>query len=452
MKYVIIGNGIAGIQAAEAIRLLDPSGSITLIGDETFLPYCRPMISLVLEGEIGHEELPIRNANFYDDLRITPVLGKRVTGIDAENRKVLIRSKIPGDSLTSAMMTGFVCEVLSAIRDDTQAESHSEITFDKLLIASGADPRPVKADGLNLKNIFFMRTENHVRQMLDILPEVKNALVLGGGLVGFKAAYGLLRRNIGVTMLIRSAYPFSMQTDETAGSMILDELLKQGLNVKAGVEATAFEGPGKVKHAHLSDGTAIPCDMVVVGKGVMPALSFVPRDKIRTDLGIMVNEYMETSVPGIFAAGDVAESVDIARKTPWMNAIWHEAAEQGRIAGMNMAGRAVAYRGSLSRNVIRIFSLDMMSGGIVNPPHDLSDPSRSHAPRGNAVYETFSMTDPRRKTYRKLVFQVDKLVGMVMVNDIEQGGVLLSLIQSQKPICIPKAAMLDPSFNYRQLI
>jgi len=420
MNYVIIGNGIAGIQAAEAIRRFDPAGNITMIGDESFPPYCRPMISLVLEGKIGPEKLPIRNANFYDDLRITPVLGKRVTGIDVESRKVLIRSKSPGDSLTSAMI----------------------IPFDKLLIASGADPRPVKAEGLNLKNIFFMRTEHHVRQMLDILPEVKNALVLGGGLVGFKAAYGLLRRNIGVTMLIRSAYPLSMQADEIAGSMILDELLKQGLNVKAGVEATAFEGPGKVKHAHLSDGTAIPCDIVVVGKGVTPALSFVPRDKIRTDLGILVNQYMETSVPGIFAAGDVAESFDIARKSPWVNAIWPEAVEQGRIAGMNMAGRAVAYRGSLSRNVIRIFDLNMMSGGVINPPQKTESP----------VYETLSMSDPCRNTYRKLVFQGDQLAGMAMINDIEQGGLLLSLIQSQKPISIPKAAMLDISFNYRQLI
>jgi NAD(P)H-nitrite reductase large subunit len=444
MNHVIIGNGVAGIQAAEAVRRSDPAGSITLIGDETFPPYCRPMISLVLEGKIKPEKLPIRSASFYDDLNITPVLGKRVTGIDAENRKVLIRSKTSGDSLSSAMLTGHVCEVLNAIRDDAEAESRTEIAFDRLLIASGADPRPVKAEGLNLKNIFFMRTEHHVRQMSDVLPEVKNALVLGGGLVGFKAAYGLLRRSISVTMLIRSDYPLSMQADETAGSMILDELLKQGLKVRSGVEATAFEGPGNVRHAYLSDGTAIPCDMVVVGKGVTPAISFVPRDKIRTDLGIRVNEYMETSVPGIFAAGDVAETLDIARNTPWVNAIWPEAAAQGRIAGMNMAGRAVAYRGSLSRNVIRIFGLDVMTGGVVNPsPKQKTDES---------VYETFSMGDPRRKTYRKLVFRDDKLAGMVMVNDIEQGGVLLSLIQNQRTISIPKAAMLEPSFNYRQLM
>lgn len=150
---MIIGNGVAGIQAAEAVRRLDPAGSITMIGDETFTPYCRPMISLVLEGKIGAEKLPIRSPSFYDDLNITPVLGKRVTGIDVENRKVLIRSKTPGDSWDSAMLTGFACKVLSAIRDDAEAESDTEFAFDKLLIATGADPRPVKADGLNVKKV-----------------------------------------------------------------------------------------------------------------------------------------------------------------------------------------------------------------------------------------------------------------------------------------------------------
>jgi NAD(P)H-nitrite reductase large subunit len=216
--------------------------------------------------------------------------------------------------------------------------------------------------------------------------------------------------------------------------MILDELLSHGLEVKVGAEVSAFKGQGKVENACLSDGTELSCDMAVIGKGVLPALSFVPRDKIQTDLGILVNSQMETNIPGIFAAGDVAETLDIARKTPWVNAIWPEAVEQGRVAGMNMAGRPVAYKGSLSRNVIRIFGLDIMSGGIVNPPDD-------------PQYETLCFSNPRLKLYRKLVFRGDRLVGMVMVNAIEQGGVFISLMQNETPVTIPKAAMLEPSFN-----
>jgi NAD(P)H-nitrite reductase large subunit len=437
MKYVIIGNGAAGIHAAEAIRQLDTEGSITMIGDENFDPYCRPMISMVLEGSLQPDQLPIRSANFYKDLKIEPVLGKRVTGIDVENKKVLIQEKKRAEG--SGTLMDLLCKLLSIISSDPVIEdekiSQKAFEFDKLLIATGADPRPVKAEGLNLKNIFYMRTENHVRQIVKTLPDAKKALVLGGGLVGFKAAHGLLQQGIHVTLLIRSGYPLSMQVDEAAGKLIRDELLAHGLEVKVGVEVRAFQGQGKVERAILSDGTELPCDAAVIGKGVLPALSFVPRDKIQIDLGILVNPQMETSIPGIFAAGDVAETIDIARKTPWVNAIWPEAVDQGRIAGMNMAGRSVAYRGSLSRNVIRIFGLDVMSGGIVNPPSD--DPQ----------YEILDFTHPRLKIYRKLVFRNNTLVGMVMVNAVEQGGVFISLIQNQTPVTIPKAAMLEPSFN-----
>lgn len=409
MKYVIIGNGVAGIHAAEAIRHLDAEGRLTLIGDETFPPYCRPMISMVLEGATPPERLPIRSTDFYRRLGITPILGRRVSGIDVEARVV----RLPG------------------LEDG--------IPFDRLLIASGADPRPITADGLHLAHIFYMRTERHVREMLDAIPTVKTALVLGGGLVGFKAAYGLLRRGIRVTQLIRSAYPLSMQVDRTAGEMILNELVRKGLDVRVGLSAAAFHGNGRVEGARLSDGSEIACDMVVIGKGVLPALSFVPRDRIDVDLGILVNAHMETSVPGIYAAGDAAEFVDIARKTRWVNAIWPEAAAQGRAAGMNMAGRPVALKGSLSRNVIRIFDMDVMTGGWVDPPE-------------SAGFEILSRHDRRRKTYRKLVLDGRRLVGMAMVNDIAQGGLLISLIQNEVPLRISGNALLSSGFNYRQLL
>ena len=407
MNYVIIGNGVAGIHAAETIRQFDPNGKITMISDEVFPPYCRPMISMVLEGVVPPEKLPIRSSSFYEELKIEPVLGKRVSAVDLDNRAVSVNGKV--------------------------------YPYDKLLIATGADPRRIKADGLELKNIFFMRTETHVRQMLAALPTVRKALVLGGGLVGFKASYGLLRRGIEVTMLIRSGYPLSMQVDPEAGRMIWNELKAHGLDVRLGVEATAFEGKDTVTKAHLSDGTLLSCDMVVIGKGVFPARGFIPKDKIKVDAGIVVDEHMETSAPGVFAAGDVAESIDIARKTPWVNAIWPEAVAQGRIAGINMAGRRTAYKGSLSRNVIRIFGMDVMTAGLITPPEVEG-------------LDILNARDSRAKTYRKLVFRGDRLVGMVMVNGIEQGGLLMSLIQSETPVRAPREALLKSGFNFKQLM
>jgi len=407
MAYVIIGNGIAGVSAAEAIRQLDPHGPIVMIGDETETPYCRPMISMVLEGAITADRLPIRADNFYEQMGIEPVLGRRVEAVDVTGKTVRLG------------------------RD-------RRISYDKLLIATGADPRPIQADGLDLKNIFYMRTQAQIRQMLQVLPDARRALVLGGGLVGFKAAYALLRRGVKVTMLIRSGYPLSMQADETAGRMILQELRRKGLDVRVGIEAVAFEGNSAVRDAHLSDGARIPCDMVIIGKGVLPALSFVPRDIIEVDLGIVVDPRMRTSASDVFAAGDVAEGVDIARQTRWVNAIWPEAVIQGRIAGMNMAGRRVSGKGSLGRNVIRIFNLDILTGGVVTPPE-------------NDGFEVFQTVDPRKNAYRKLVFQWDRLAGVVLVNDIEQGGVFLSVMSSETPVTVPKQRLLSTKFNYRYL-
>jgi NAD(P)H-nitrite reductase large subunit len=408
MKHVIIGSGIAGVCAAEAIRMLEAAADITIIGDETFPPYSRPMISHVLAGSQPHGKLPIRSEHFYDDQKITALLGRRAGGIDVANRQVLLA-------------------------DDTR------IDFDRLLIAAGADPRPLKAEGLELKNIFYMRTQDHAKQQVAALAGARRAVVLGGGLVGFKAAYGLLRRGLAVTMLITSGYPLSMQVDETAGRMILDELVRHGLTVQVGVTVRAFEGNGSVRAALTDAGTRLSCDMVIIGKGVLPCRTFIPREQIEVDLGVVVDDHLQTTAPGIYAAGDVAEMVDIARGCRWVNALWPEAASQGRVAGLNMAGRPVAYPGSLSRNVMRVFGLDVLTVGNANPQADA----------GCRILQSGGDVQPY---YRRLVFKDDILVGAVMINRIEQGGVLRALIENRIPIRLPPEALMAAGFNFGRLL
>jgi nitrite reductase (NADH) large subunit len=408
MKHVIIGNGIAGVTAAETIRMLDPAADIAMVGDETFPPYSRPMISHVLDGSQPHAKLPIRADHFYDDLNVTPLLGQRASSIDVANRHI-------------------------------DLADGSRVDFDRLLIAAGADPRPLKAEGLDLKNIFYMRTQNHVKRQVAALDGARRAVVLGGGLVGFKAAYGLLKRGLSVTMLITSGYPLSMQVDPTAGQMILDELVRHGLTVDVGVNVCAFEGNGAVQAAVTDAGTRLSCDVVIIGKGVLPARSFIPRDHIDVDLGVVVDEHLQTSAQGIYAAGDVAEMVDIARRCRWVNALWPEAAGQGRVAGLNMAGRAVAYPGSLSRNVMRVFGLDVLTVGNANPPE-------------NAGFRVVQAGGAARGYYRRLVLKDGILVGAVMINRIEQGGVLRALIENRTPIGLPPEALVARGFNFGQLL
>jgi NAD(P)H-nitrite reductase large subunit len=408
MKHLIIGNGIAGINAAQAIRHLDAEAEIVMVSDERFPPYSRPMISQVLDGSQPHEKLPLHAEDIYKKRRITAVLGERVAELDVDNRSV-------------------------RLADDT------EIDFDRLLIASGADARKLQAGGMDLENIFYMRTEAHVRRQLAGITGARQGLVLGGGLVGFKAAYGLLKRGLKVTMLITSGYPLSMQVDEVAGRMIMSELLAHGLTVKVGVSVTGFEGNGRVARAVLDNGDQLPCDLVIIGKGVRPSLDFIPKDRIDVDLGIVVDDFLQSSVSGIYAAGDTAELIDIARQTRWVNAIWPEAAAQGRVAGQNMAGRRVRYPGSLSRNVMRVYDLDVMTVGYANPGKD------------EGVRQV-STGGENQGYYRSLIFREEILVGAVLINGIEQGGVLRALIENRTPVRVPEKILMSPNFNFSKLL
>ena len=390
MHHVIIGNGIAGVQAAEAIRSVDVRSDLTIVAAETFPPYSRPMISLLLEGVITPDRLPIRSEDAFGRKGIHILKGRRVESLDPNTRQLHL-------------------------------DDGTRLSFDRLLLATGASPRSIRAEGTHLKNIFFMRTVRDVLGMTEALAACKHALVLGGGLVGFKASYGLLKRGIPVTMLISSGYPLAMQIDAVAGDIVRQTLIRHGLTVDTGVDVSAFEGNGVVRRAILNDGRVVDCDLVVIGKGVRPETGFLKGSGIALDLGILVDNHLQTNLPGVFAAGDVAQTHDLVRNRQWINAIWPEAAAQGWVAGLNMAGRNVSYPGSLGRNVIRMFDLDIMTAGIVRP-EDSQDA------------QVLEVLDERIPIYRKFVLKDECLIGFTVIHRIEHGGRLVSLIQRGLPL------------------
>jgi nitrite reductase (NADH) large subunit len=408
MRHVIVGTGIAGTLAAETIRKLDPKCSITLLGREPFYPYCRPMTTMFLEGKIAPEEMVIREASDFHSRDIQLLLGEAVQEIDSAERQV-------------------------------KTEQGRVIPFDRLLIAAGADPVGIEADGSDLGNIFCMRRWKDAEAISGVLPDVRSALVVGGGLVGLKAAQALIHRGIRVVMAEKLMYPLPLVVDPKSGAVISRRLEDMGIALKMGTTVSAFGGNGTVKEAVFDDGSKIACDLVVIAVGARPAVSFLVKETMTVDEGIHVNAYLETDVEGIYAAGDVAQAMDVVLHRKKVNAIWPVAVEQGIVAGMNMAGRGLRYRGSMGRNVLRIGDLDVLTGGLVNPPPD-------------ADYEVLEDEDPRRKTYRKLVFQGDILKGLAMLNRIEKGGILLSMIQNQIPVTIEKQRLFDPGFDFSQLL
>jgi NAD(P)H-nitrite reductase large subunit len=408
MKHLIVGGGIAGVQAAETIRRLDAEASVTIVGGETFPPYCRPMITMVLAGKATADQTVIREDQFYAALKIGRIEGEWIDSIDVEKR-------------------------------EAHTDKGNVHSFDRLLIATGADPLDMEVEGSGLGNLFVIRQHQHINRMVHALSGAKRGLVIGCGPVGLKAAVGMKERGLDVTMVEKLGYPLPTVVDEASGEMIRGRLQDMGIQVKTGTQVTAFHGNGEVKEAVLSDGSKISCDLGVKCIGVAPSMSFLPRGQIQVNAGILVNEYLETSAPGIYAAGDVVETTDIVSGQRHINAIWPAAARQGHFAGINMAGRKVSYQGSLSRNVVQLGNMDILAGGMVNP-----QPSESFA--------SYTREDRKRGTYRKLVFRDDILVGLVMVNEIEQGGVLLHLIRQKIPLTLDKEDLLHPSFNYGQLL
>jgi NAD(P)H-nitrite reductase large subunit len=350
----------------------------------------------------------VRSPGFYEQLKIEPLLGHRVTTVLPQEKRVEL-----ADGRT--------------------------VGYGRLLIASGADPRRLSIPGHDLENIFYLRTERDVRRQLAAIGQARRALVLGGGLVGFKSAYGLLKQGLEVTMLITSEYPLAMQVDAQAGKMILDTLVAHGLTVHVGVSVTAFEGKGRVAAAQTDADQRLPCDLVIVGKGVRPACAYLPKEAVEIDLGVMVDDHLQTSLPDIYAAGDVAETRDLARGCPWVNAIWPEAAAQGRTAGLNMAGRPVRYPGSLGRNVMRIFDLDVMALGLANAETD-------------EAVRVLRAGGPSKGWLRSLVVRGDTLVGATLIGRIEQGGLLRALIEQGRPLGLPAEALLSPNFDIARLL
>ena len=387
MRHLILGSGIAGLQAGRAIRSAQPEAAITMLGREADPPYARPMISHLLEGAVEPSHLHL--------------------GLPPEVRLISEEEAIAVDAADKTVTT----------------LQGRKLAYDRLLVATGADPRGIRAENADLDNIHFMRTKAQVRDMLQELTQSRRALVLGGGLVGFKAAYAFLRQGLEVTMLIRSEYPLSQQVDPVTGSLIRDKLEENGLNVLVGRDVARFDddGSGRVRRAELTDGSVLDCEVAVIGKGVLPAAGFLQGSGVDVDLGVLVDEGMCTSARDVFAAGDVAEHYDLARDKRWVNAIWPEAADQGRIAGVNMAGVPARYPGSLSRNTIRIFDMDLTTCGLVNPPPETG-------------YEILEDGEAKKNTFRRLVFSGDRLVGVACVNRIENAGVLRALIASRAPV------------------
>ena len=405
MKYLIIGGSAAGVTACETIRKYDKKSFITLISDEEFPLYSRCLLTYLIAGSIDEPKLHFKDKDFYEKNNIKTYLGKKAVSIDAKKKVVFLK-------------------------DGTK------LSFDKLLIATGATPKSVDTPGVNKKGVLTIRKIDDARAIIDLLGKVKKVAVLGGGLIGLRDAYALRQRDKEVVVVVKSPQVLSQMVDMDAAGIIASLLEKNGIKIMAGVAAEEIRGKESVEDILLDNGEKLACQLVIIGKGVKPNTELASSAGLNVKDGIVVDEFLQTSDKNIFAAGDVAETYDIARESKRINALWPCAVEQGEIAGLNMTGKKGVYDGSLSMNSVDFFGLGCISMGITKPKEE--------------GYEIISKRD--KNSYRKFVLKENKIVGMVLVGDVKPAGVIGILIRSKVDISVVKDILLDDNFDYAKIM
>lgn len=386
MDYVIVGNGVSAIGAIEGIRQHDAAGKILVISDEEVPTYGRPLISYYLSDKIKFDTLPFRPEEFYKKNNVEMRLGSRVLSIDPKTRKLVL-------------------------------DCGDEITYGKLLLATGGTPTKLPMPGIEGPGIHNFTTVAHAEALKELVDKVKKVVVIGAGLIALKAAEGFAEKGVDVTILVRSRI---MRTyfDETASELIVSHLEKNGITFLQGVNTKEIVrlGDGTIKGVDTDNGL-VEADVVIVAAGVRPNMGLAAQAGITTNQGIRVDDYMATSDPDVFAAGDVAEAKDMLTGEYTVRPIWPNAYSQGRYAGLNMAGAGKPYTGGLSMNSITYYGLPTISVGETNV-------------EGKDGYETNVHLDREKSVYRKLIFQDEVLVGVILIGDIDAAGFYTSFIKN----------------------
>ncbi|MFH1655328.1 MAG: FAD-dependent oxidoreductase [Candidatus Omnitrophota bacterium] len=418
-QVIIIGDSAAGVAAVEAIRKKDKESKIIVLSDEDYPSYCRCVISDFLAGKVTEEKLVYRSNEFFKEQNAELKLGTKVVRVDPKKNRV-------------------VAEDVSENKEEDKKSKSSklQLDYDALLLANGASPKFPELKGIKKKGVFGFRTIKDTKDILQLVTMADTACVSGGGLIGLKAAYGLRKRGKDVKVIIRSPYVLSQVVDKQAAQLVQKRLSDNGIEILTGRSITEIVGNGDLKAVRLDNNKVIACQIVVVAKGVQPNTDIISETEIKISDGICVDENMKTNIPNIYAAGDVCETFDITLNKPIVNALWPHAVEQGKIAGSNIAGENIKYEGSLGLNSVEFFDLPVVSMGIYKEGEN---------------QEILSKSFPGLEIYKKLVIAGNRLVGAVLVGNINQSGVFLKLIKEKIDITNIKDRLLNENFSFADI-
>src|SRR5579863_5155769 len=394
-QILVVGNGMAGVACVEQILKHKHDYDITIFGDETHVNYNRILLSSVLAGEKSSEEIVLNDFTWYQSHGIRARLGIRVVDIDNERHAVI---------------------------DDNGGVTE----FDKLILATGSSAFMPPIAGCDKKNVHVFRTLDDTRALLEKSRPGLRAVVIGGGLLGLEAARGLQVQGCEVTVVHLMDTLMERQLDPTGGGYLAAKMNEMGITVLLGLSTTAILGNGKVEGVQFKGGGSIPADMVVIAAGIRPNVGLGHEAGLEVKRGIVVNDYMETSHPDIFAVGECVQHNGICY------GLVAPLIEQGKVLAATITGnKGPKYQGSVLAAKLKIMGVDVFSAGEIGDKLDGSEVIR---------YE-----DPALGIYRKLTLKGGKLAGVILVGDTADSHRYMDWLRTAKDLVPLRRQLLFPA-------
>ena len=396
-QYLIVGAGVAGTTAAEAIRKADPEGSITILTEEDLPYYSRIRLPEYIAGEIDEADLVIKDPEWYQERSIAVRLETEAAGVDPEAHAVSLKNG-------------------------------EKIPYDKVLLATGSRSFVPPIKGADLPGVFTLRNVQDARAIREYAAECSNAVVIGGGVLGLEAGHALIKLGKKVRVVEFMTRLLPRQTDWECSKRLQSVLEGMGFSFSLDSKTSAITGNGRVEEVLLEGGESLPADMVIISAGVRPCKDLAESLDAACDKAVKVDEHMQTSLKDVFAAGDVIEF----QGRPY--GIWPAASDQGKIAGSNMAGKILDYEGTPMANTLKVAGVELAAAGNLDPDGELD----------SVVYET-------EDVYRKVVFDKGRIVGCVMLGDKAGFFQITKVMGKDRDFSRFKDLMKNPDFDFKQL-
>ncbi|BCU64775.1 nitrite reductase [NAD(P)H], small subunit [Acinetobacter bouvetii DSM 14964 = CIP 107468] len=391
MKLVLVGNGLAGMRCLEDLLDMAPDRyDVTVIGEEPWGNYNRIMLSPVLSGDKTIDDIMLHPHAWYSDKNIRFIAGDPAVRIDRPRKQVY-------------------------------TEKGLMVDYDRLILATGSKPFIPPVNGANLDGVISFRDIYDVNKMLDYCKAKQNAVVIGGGLLGLEAAYGLKQRGMNVTVLHLMDRIMERQLDAKASQMLRHSIEQKGISIitEANTEALLADDNGHVKQVRLKDGTVLDADLVVFAVGIRPNMALAQSAGLRCNRGVLVNDTMQTYDPSIYAVGECIEHRN--QTFGLVEPLWGQAF----ICASHLAEHgSLTFKAPTVPTQLKVSGCDVFSAGRIDL--ESAEPAED--------FEDIILNDEKRQIYKRIIIQKDKVVGAVLFGDTEDGAWYAELISDQTAI------------------